>query len=295
MFIADIKGKLSVSELNSEDFLTSSVFSVFSYLNGRWLEKYLQQAINLDNKKLDISINNPEIDFWPWFSNKDSKAEPDLVVYSGNIAVIIEAKNYKGKSGEGTVIEEETSEEIIIDQLWREYFVGLNNILSAGYRDFYLIYLTRHPQLPVNELESTMGLIAKSDPEEVTRARSRICWLNWQKAVPILEEIEMTHPKQTIESKISRDLLLFLERRDLGVFSGFQFLDNHNNFPSLSDVMFFRKAHRPYWQFFNEYSKLDHLQILFYKKFNLPYWVFLNSTQRPTLYGNTIFYEEEIK
>ncbi|NLX91906.1 MAG: hypothetical protein GXZ07_10065 [Firmicutes bacterium] len=225
----------------------------------------------MDNKKLDISINNPEIDFWPWFSNKDSKAEPDLVVYSGNIAVIIEAKNYEGKSGEGTVIEEETLEEIIIDQLWREYYVGLNNILSAGYKDFYLIYLTRHPQLPVNELESTLGLIAKHDPEEVKRARRRIYWLNWQKAVPILEEIGMNHPKHAIESKISRDLLLFLERRDLGVFSGFKFLDNHNNLPLLPDVLFFRKAYRPYWQFLNKYNILDHVQTLFYQKYNLPY------------------------
>lgn len=41
MLIVDLKGKLTCSELISEDFLTSSVFAVFNYINEHRLEKFM--------------------------------------------------------------------------------------------------------------------------------------------------------------------------------------------------------------------------------------------------------------
>ncbi|KAF5424321.1 MAG: hypothetical protein C5S44_01750, partial [Candidatus Methanocomedens sp.] len=41
MLIADIKGKLSLNELIGEDFLTSSFFSVFRYLDKQWIGKFI--------------------------------------------------------------------------------------------------------------------------------------------------------------------------------------------------------------------------------------------------------------
>jgi len=56
MLIADIKNKLTYSELVSEDFLTSSVFSTFKYLDDQYLEKFLNQAVNIKQKHLGIKI-----------------------------------------------------------------------------------------------------------------------------------------------------------------------------------------------------------------------------------------------
>lgn len=287
MFIADFKGKLSLSELNSEDFLTSSVFSVFRYLNEHWLEQYLQHAVNLEGGRLSLRLSSPVLDFWPWFSNKQSRAEPDLVIYSEETAVIIEAKNYAGKSGEGTLLEEEIEKEIIIDQLWREYYVGLNNILGTRYRDFYLLYLTRHPQIPADEIESTLQLFAK---HEAPKARRRIFWLNWQKAVPILERIIAVYPENSFQVKISKDLLLFLERRNLGVFSGFKFLENYDVFPALSGVMFYKKIFIPYWDYLGSYSEIQCSETIFYKECNLSYWEFLSPAVLMVYDEETIFY-----
>lgn len=288
MFEADLKGKLSLSELHSEDFLTSSVFSVFGYLNEDWLEQYLQHAVNLDGKRISLKLSSPVFDFWPWFSNDLSSAEPDLVIYSEGTAVIIEAKNYAGKSGEGILIKEENEKEIIIDQLWREYYVGLNNILGTRCRNFYLLYLTRHSQIPVDDIESTLQLI--NDPDEASKARQRIFWLNWQKAVPVLEEITMTYSKNTFHWKIADDLLFFLERRDLGVFSGFKFLENYSTFPPQANTVFYEEVFRPYWCCFDSYSKINYGERIFYRESHFLYWEFLSSAEITVLGEEKIFY-----
>ena len=140
MLIADLRGKLTHSELVSEDFLTSSVFSVFRYLNEGWLEEFANEAVNIRREQLNVHLESPYYEFWPWYANKrgfGSGAEPDVVVYSGQTALIIEAKNYSGKSGEGVVFDEfkeasgKDDNRVIVDQLGREYFVGLDQILNS--------------------------------------------------------------------------------------------------------------------------------------------------------------------
>ena len=94
MLIADIKGKLTVSELINEDFLTSSVFSTLRYLDAKWLERFLGQAVNISKNRLEIRIKEPIYEFWPWYSAElplQKGVEPDLVIFSGETAVIIEA------------------------------------------------------------------------------------------------------------------------------------------------------------------------------------------------------------
>jgi hypothetical protein len=293
MFVADLKGKLTLSELVSEDFLTSSVFSVFRYLGGDWLEKYLSQAVNSDDELLDIKAQNPEYSFWPWFSNKQSRAEPDVVIYYRNFACIIEAKNYSGKSGQGVINVDETDATAtgdIIDQLWREYFVGVNNILGLRCKDFCLVYLTRHKKFPEYDIKTTLELFEKYAPSEMYNAKRRIYWLNWQKAIPVLNEIIAAHSEDSFQYKITWDLLEFMDKRNLGIFSGFNYLHDYSNFPPLSEVLFYHKVSLPYWNYSDNAGELEHLQYLFYRPQHKGYWDSL-SVEKEVSEGSFIFYE----
>ena len=64
MLIADIKGKLSVHEFVSEDFLTSAVFTAFRWLPTEWLRKWLGAARNIHGDFLVIPHSSPEFDFY---------------------------------------------------------------------------------------------------------------------------------------------------------------------------------------------------------------------------------------
>lgn len=265
MLIADIKGKISNLE-NNEDYLTSSVFSVFKYINELWLEKYLKKAINLKGQTLNVSMENPKYSFWPWFSNRESCGVPDLVIYTQNTAIIIEAKNYSGKSGEETVFDNEAKMETILDQLYREYYIGLFNILGNKYKDFCVIYLTRHPHFPKEELEQTINLIERKDYKQANKARNRLYWLNWQKAGVILEQVISSKNSNEIEINLSKDLLEFLERRNLREFTGFKFLENNyfNSLNIIKEKIFYSKVYRFYWDFLEYYPGLFSKGSVFY-------------------------------
>jgi hypothetical protein len=209
------------------------------------------------------------------------------VIYAEDKAVIIEAKNYSGKSGIGIVEEEFEEDELIIDskkladQLGKEYFVGRRSIqgftkvIDEGVFDIdnvVLVFLTRHPTFPVYEIEETLNSIEKINPKEREKAEQCIYWLNWQKAVPIFEEIVESKSKTSFEFKISNDILIFLERRNLGVFSGFEFID---------DYLFFR----------DEYKRISKKKNIFYKKIFKPYWIFLDRGKESLRIGKPpIFY-----
>lgn len=316
MLIADLKGKLTLAEELSEDFLTSSVFSVFRYLDEGWIEKFLNQAVNIKNEKLRVKIVNPSYNFWPWHAN-DQKfgggAEPDVVICSGENAVIIEAKNYAGKSGVGIISDEscisieEDESKIIIDQLGREYFIGLNKILDSDYekddqihtiKKFYIIFLTRHSIFPEYEISETINSIVNMSPKEKNNAENCIYWLNWQKAIPILEEIVSLNPKNSFEHNICSELIEFLERRNLGVFSGFRFLNDYISFLNelekieIKDFFFYQKTFKDYWDYLAKFKSSMNIQInyVFYKKIDLPYWEFLKTDFNINL-DKKIFYE----
>lgn len=260
IFIADIKGKLSMNEYVSEDFLTSSVFSVFNYLNPKWITQFLNLAVNRDGRSLDIEVTNPDYDFWPWFNSvgKSGKgAEPDLVIYTRNTAIIIEAKNYAGKSGEGVMVKD--NQDIIVDQLGREYFVGQNSIMNSirVYPDgerckitkVVLIFLTRHSCFPKEDIDQSLDAIGQINIAHKNNARANIFWLNWQKAVPVLEEVIASATKGSFERKISSELLQFLNRREINCFNGFNFLDNFQNafVGHVGQRIFYHDIDMPYW------------------------------------------------
>ncbi len=232
MIIADLKGKLTLEEKVSEDFLTSTVFSAFKYLEDKWITKFINQAINIKRENLAIEIKDPSYKFWPYYKHKSKfggGCEPDLIIHTDNKGIIIEAKNYSEKSGKGVLkdVEGNIEEYILIDQLGREYFVGRDKIYADG---FYLIYLTRHNNLPESAIEESIEAISEFDDSEKEKAENKIYWINWYAAKNIFEEIREQYSEGTFSHKISEDLCKFLERRDLHAFTGFKIIDDDINF-----------------------------------------------------------------
>ena len=277
MLIADIKGKLSLQELNSEDFLTSSVFSFFNYIPPVYLEMYINEAVNSIGEHLNLKIENPVISFWPWYSNTKEYgygAEPDVVIFSDDKAILIEAKNYSGKSGVGVEVgstENEMDLPRLYDQLAREYYVGLKKILGTynTHHDkfikyFYLVYLTRHTLIPRNDFEETVNSIKRISKEE--DAKKRLYWLNWHKIVPILDRIIEREDIDNFLFRISNDLKTFLEKRDINIFKGFNNISGGiiENFKLSDNIkLFYTSAEKEYWVAFNDVC-VDNKNILWY-------------------------------
>ena len=292
MLIADLKNKLTLSELISEDFLTSSVFSTLKYINEIWVYKFLNAAVNRNNKYLELEVRKPLFEFWPWYAKippLKMGVEPDVVIYSGDFAIVIEAKNYSGKSGSGVIneVSEEFNQKELIDQLGREYFIGRNKLINSVYqidgisytiKDFALIFLTRHNQFPKFEINETLDSIDQISSGESNIAAEKIFWLNWQNIIPILSKIAKTVENDTCECKLAHDLLKYLDKRSLGVFSGFSFLGEFYYQSDLIENLFYNKLFPSYWGFMIKYkmNKKENLNIIFYKKKSLQYWEFFN-------------------
>ncbi len=305
MLIADIKGKLSFSHFTGEDFLTSSVFSTFKYLGGDWLEQYLRLALRPTDtgclEPLDLTVRDPVYLFWPWYTTAPKYgygAEPDVVILTGNTAVIIEAKNYAGKSGEGVTgapdEDQDQSEDNageselhIADQLGREYFAGVHRLLGLTYstpageqriEQFCLIFLTRHPAYPDQMIRDTWAAISQIDPASEQESKSRLYWLNWQKVRPILDAIMAAHPPDSFPCQIASDLAAFLERRDLRLFTGFRWLSSQRvSLPAVEDAapVFYSRQPRPSgWEWLRpEALTLSASQLpLFYSATRSSYW-----------------------
>lgn len=260
MLIADLKGKLTIHEDVSEDFLTSSVFSTFDFLPNVWISEFLQTSINVEGDNLYFPSARNKFVFWKRFLLPfGGSVEPDLIIFTENVAFIIEAKFYSGKSGSGFSEEEDLSPDQLkselIDQIAREYFLGKDVLRGKTFAteevfevsDFFLILITKDPSIPANDIEESISAIGKVEPAEKDIARKKIFWTNWQKIDPIMEEIIQRHPQESFERKISSQLYDFLQRRNLIPFGGFDFLGSLHVTNAAGKPIFYRKKKRIYW------------------------------------------------
>ena len=107
MFAAQIRNKLTRSEEDMEDLLTSNVFGIWRYIPPQvGLLQFLQTAKQLDEvSHLRLSsILTADLQFWPWLEEGDAKgAEPDVLIEISThdqqkYLVLIESKYLSGKS-----------------------------------------------------------------------------------------------------------------------------------------------------------------------------------------------------
>jgi hypothetical protein len=297
MIVADLHNKLSLSEYISEDFLTSSVFSAFRYLGVDALHKFLNLAVNSSGDLLNVENTAPVYEFWPWYSS-DTKcgdgAEPDLVLRFKNMAIIVEAKNYAGKSGIGVneyeVVDETGANEThfnLADQLAREYFIGTTRMLNPvsqsainmdGIGDFSIVFVTRHILFPEKDIQDSIEAIDKINPSEGESARRRIYWVNWHKATKIFHEIANVSD-EGFQNMIAAEMVEFLEKRELGVFQGFGFvgkarLNQQNGYAA---DLFYKEKKILYWPFLTQArsDRIAQSKSFYFTGENTAYFAFL--------------------
>lgn len=283
MFVADLKGKLSIHEEHSEDFLTSAVFSIFDIFPKKYLSRFLGEAVNLDGEVFQIKLSDAEFVFWKRFSPKESRSvEPDVLIFANNLAIIIEAKLYAGKSGTGfleyqTDISEKQLRKYLIDQLAREYYLGIYLLDRKKYstgsksfhiKDFYVLYVTKDSTFPENEINDTINEIKKISQEHAKKAKEKIYWTNWQTLIPLINDI-IENTDSFVEFKLASQLKQFLLKRSLMKFSGFRFLEEERpflkSFGDSQENLFYIFEELPYFidPIFSESFKVDDLSIFY--------------------------------
>ena len=112
---------------------------------------------------------------------------------------------------------------------------------------------------------------------------------------PILEEIISQNPRDSIASKICNELLVFLDRRDINYFRGFDFLSRYQNWiRNIGESIFYFEKEQVYWDVLNE-SKLVLINTdsSFYGISESNYW---NNLKWDYVFDNRhIFYQEVCK
>ncbi len=306
MLIADIKGKLTMQEEVSEDFLTSSVFSVLRLLGADALGRFLGKAVNFsDEHRLSLNPEEEAYLFWPWVSTEPKfghGAEPDLLIFSGDLVVVVEAKNYAEKSGVG--FSSFDGDRVLVDQLAREYFVGSEELITRSWdvegrvfspREFLLVYLTRDLVMPTTELETSVRCVREVCPDEAEGAKRRLYWLRWKDVTSVLEDARDRLKATDSRRQLVQELMCFLDRRGLVGFGGYGALGT--SLDSLGSLaaepsIFYAREDSAYWASVGAHSQLSRaaaVKHLFYEPQVHKYWEFVDSrpADQPAA---TIFY-----
>lgn len=210
MYLAELSGKLSISEKNKEDILTSNVFSFFKYAPREVFLSAFVQSLGLEIN--DREIKEAIFQFWPQF---DDGTEPDLIILMGNFYILIEAKFHSG-FGEGTSISD--------FQLFREFNNGMINAKSLGMQ-FVFIAITAH--YSKNKFYSDISYFPND----------QLIWTNWHQISIIIWEILQRNKTIKIETRsFAEDLYQLLVVKKLRNYAGSEII---RRFPLISEPINF--------------------------------------------------------
>ncbi len=222
MLLAEIHGKTLQLLLDSEDYLTSTVFGHLRYLPpSLFWEKFLVRAFNSPLQGQPESLasdaagsgcsisrySNLRIQFWP---SHPEYGEPDMLIcLSGDnlrpLVILVEAKLWaeKSDSASGDQLVRYLS---ILDDLSRLNLLLPLNALRV------MLYLT-----PRESIREVMESIGRSP--EPSYAGQLIFRVQWQDIiVAATESIGDAHGQSRT---ILEDVIAFLKRRNLEYFSGY--------------------------------------------------------------------------
>ena len=219
MYQAELKGKLSAGARDSEDILTSNVFSFFKYARREvYLKKFLE-GLELSPFPTDSAIERAEFDFWP---NYDDGTQPDLVVQVGQHYLLFEMKlnsevGHEDDNPSGQLIHEinEGRKEAKRRELsFKLIFVSADTL----YPDYVLKNI--HPEL-----------------------RRDVKWLNWQfiagLVLPFVENPgDVNQERRTPDLLFVEDLYRLLDHKHLRGFLSFERLCGHYTYP-INEKIFF--------------------------------------------------------
>jgi hypothetical protein len=196
MTIAELHGKLPTLEAK-EDLLTSDVFSTFRYLPvNLGLIPFLRKAINTQTGQpiSNIFADCLTADYLFWPKTTHYKREPDVLILITRktkppIAIIIEAKSYRGRHDSNRTQAEQELQSYDGDQLAEQYIDLKNNALDLNYEHMqllthaehrFLLFVTAHDALPRKITDDSLNKLPNHD-----RDAHSLYWINWQAAYDV--------------------------------------------------------------------------------------------------------------
>lgn len=194
MIQAALRGKIPSKLEESEDILTSNVFSFFKYASrGVYLAGFLR-GLGISAKPAEIE--GAEFRFWPRY---DDHTEPDLVLLVGDYYLLFEAKHLSS-FGEATPERK--------GQIHRELEGGENEATSLG-KNFRYIAITSHYNKPIQLFQDV-----PADRHQV------LTWTNWQFVAKFLLEI-LERETSPPDISFATDLYNLLDKKKLRSFLSF--------------------------------------------------------------------------
>jgi len=193
MFVAQLHNKLTRSEEDMEDLLTSNVFGIWSYLPIEVAEigllELLGTAQRLDGRRFagPDKLEAIDLKFWPWLQEGDAKgAEPDVLIEltSSDLRkwlLIIESKYLSPKSSFPDKNDPRPN-----DQLAREMHNLRRMALKRGFDEYALIYVTAHTLVPRDDITEAIHELALKTSDS---ASDKFYWTTWRRLPSILNTV----------------------------------------------------------------------------------------------------------
>ena len=261
MFAAQIRNKLTRSEEDMEDLLTSNVFGIWRYMPPQvGLLQFLQTAKRLDKVspfRLN-SIVTADLQFWPWLQEGDDKgAEPDVLIEMSTYdqqkwLVLIESKYLSGKSSLPTSKKESLQP---TDQLAREMYNLRRKAQRESFTEYALIYVTAHTIMPKSDIQEAIDELTEKTGDG---SADHFYWTTWRILPKVFTEVMGTCEK--VNATILADLCLIIKQLGLLFFEGIT--SNGWNFGE------------PAWLF-------EHSQEIFnWSEINMGYYTFESTTTK---------------
>jgi len=252
MLEALLGGKLSKSQENMEDILTSIVFGAFRREDAPvGLLPFLKMSIpQLGSIPLptdqECTVKYYDYEFWPFYKNIEgvSSCEPDVVITitvpdGKDILLLIEAKFHSGISSTAS------NDGIVSHQLAKEWLQLCNDAGDAYIP--WLIYLTTDIAAPHAVIKEAKNEIDEKIMRHNIRIEPNISWLSWR----VLEDLFASEYQPEIPP-ILRDISLIIRRLNLIYFDGF------GGYKKLSNKLTY-KFRKPVINYIWQYEKIPHL------------------------------------
>lgn len=238
MTFSEINNKLT--NINSEDLLTSDIFGCCSFLNFRdLLEHILKETIHFDSNNefhISESVISEEYIFWPRIKTGKTQTEPDVLIALQHpenkcTLILIEAKYNSGKSSEADYDTYEVTDQLarelrIIEEqeLYTQFaFLEGKRIVSKA-----LIYVTADDNLPKSSLYDSANESVKKHRTNVDYkelSKLPLYWLPWWKIEHITANTNIFNFQDQTKKRIITHIKDVLRTKKLSRFNGFNKVD----------------------------------------------------------------------
>lgn len=194
MLQAILNGKLSSSQENMEDILTSCVFGSFNYLEpnlglGTFL-KVARGAETTDRPFATLDIKSVEYEFWPYWDQQGyENCEPDVVlkidgINGQQLLILVEVKYQSGKSAYA-----DEAVEAPTDQLAKEWD-NLLVIAKAQGREPILLYVTADVVFPAQDIDDARREYEAKRHPVSRRHLFRCYWVSWRSLYQMFDDVQ---------------------------------------------------------------------------------------------------------